>query len=316
MRICLRKKAALCFLVLAAGLAAAGCAPAKRETEAQLIAQREEWAVLRGAPSQTGRVLTVSRGLWAQGALMLASPAHPLPPDAVPPDARDVKAMVGGYLPVQGAVLLRDEVIYALCSMQCDHSFFDQAVFLNGALSAAQQEELRREAFERYRAVYPLAQAMDRACAAVPGAYESEHQTGWAVDVLLTGPLELKEKNPLARNAAGRWMLENLWRYGLIQRYSPDGSERGSCESIHLRYVGPVHAAAMRALHLNFEDYLFFLHQEKEITLTRNGAPYAYIRCLPEEDALSFSLPENAAWTVSGDNAGFVILAIAAQGRF
>ena len=274
-----------------------------------LLAERGEWALARGASIPPGRAVTFAREQWIQGPLMLASPEHPLPPDYPAPDARAVRAMVGHYLPVQEGVALRADVTYALCAMQTDHSFFGQAIIAQGVVSSAQQEELRREAYTRFAQVYPIKEALEKASAAVPGGNESEHQTGYAFDLTLAEPLAMKEKNPLLRNEAGQWIAENMARYGFIQR-------QGVCEGVHLRYVGLPHAAAMELLGLDLEDYLLLLHRENELTLLRNGQPYAYLLCVPAAEAVSFSIPDQAVFLISGDNAGWVIAAIAAQNRF
>lgn len=284
------------------------CLPGGAEKKTPL-AEKDGWAVARGAPDCAGLTVTVPRSQWLQGALMLASAVHPLPQDYPPPEVRSVRAMVGGYLPAADRVSLRADVIYALCAMQCDHSLTGQVFISGGAVSAAQQEALRREAFTRYAMVYPVTEAVQRAAAAVPGGNESEHQTGWSVDIDLSGPLSMKESNPLCRNEAGKWMAENLWRYGFVQR-------EGVCENIHLRYVGPVHAAAMRVLGMNLEEYLAFLRGEGKVTLLREERPYAYLLCFPADGAVSFSVPERTAYAVSGDNTGFVVIAIAAQNDF
>ena len=306
--------------IAAAALTACLCIflvyPSGSAEKAEPLATWEEWTVVRGVPAFSERTVTITRDQWLSGALMLVSPQHPLPADYPSPDARSVYAVVRDYFPAEKDVVLRDEVIYALCNMQLDHSLTDQAIMTRGLLSAAQQEALRREAFSRYAAAYPITEAVEKAAAAVPGGNESEHQTGYAVDLVLTGPLSMKEKNPLARSEAGRWIEANAWRYGLIQRYAPGQASEGSCEGIHLRCVGPAHAAAMRALSLDLEEYLLFLHRETALTLLRGGTPYAYILCVPARDALTFSLPERAAFAVSGDNMGYVVMAIAAQLRF
>lgn len=295
-------------VILSAGLLLFLCQPGGAEKD-MLLAEREEWALVRGASLPPGRTVTFTREQWLQGPLMLASPEHPLPPDYPAPDARAVRAMVGSYLPVQEGTALRADVTYALCAMQTEHSFVGQAVISQGVVSAAQQDDLRRAAYARYAAVYPLAEALEKAYAAVPGGNESEHQTGYTLDLVLTEPLAMKEKNPLLRNEAGRWFSEHMARYGFIQR-------QGVCENVHLRYVGLPHAAAMELLGLGLEDYLVFLHKEKKLTLLRDGQPYAFLLCVPAAEAVSFPLPDQAAFLISGDNTGWVIAAIAAQNRF
>ncbi|MBR3743358.1 MAG: hypothetical protein IKN04_23360 [Clostridia bacterium] len=102
------------------------------------------------------------------------------------------------------------------------------------------------------------------------------------------------------------WLLDNAWRFGLIVDKKPEGPG----ERIRLRYVGPVHAAAMHALDMDLEDYLLFLRRTGQTALNRNGRAVAWIIRVPEGEAVSFTLPEGAAWEISGDSAGGVIIAV------
>ncbi len=101
----------------------------------------------------------------------------------------------------------------------------------------------------------------------------------------------------------GARMRENAWRFGLIADEQTEGSLR-------LRYVGPAHAAAIRALQMDLEAYLLFLRRTGRIVLKRNGQAASWIICMPEEEAVSFVLPEGAAFSASGDGEGFVIVAV------
>ena len=101
----------------------------------------------------------------------------------------------------------------------------------------------------------------------------------------------------------GAWLRENAWRFGLTAEEKTD-------ESLRLRYVGPVHAASMHVLQMDLAAYLHFLRQTECLVLKRNGQAVAWVFCVPERASVSFSLPEGAAFQVSGDGAGFVVIAI------
>ena len=105
------------------------------------------------------------------------------------------------------------------------------------------------------------------------------------------------------------WLLENAWRFGLIVERKPEEPS----ERIRLRYVGPVHAAAMHALEMDLDAYLHFLRQTGQTALNRNGRAVAWIFCVPEQASVSFALPENAAWEISGDGAGRVIIVVSSK---
>lgn len=280
-----------------------------RKSVSPVIAAGEGYALLRGAPITEGRETVVKRKELLAGTLLLVSPAHPLPIDFPLPDTRAVHALVGSYLPAAEDTALRKEAIYALCAMETEHPLTGSLRYENGAVSAAQQEQLRRDAFERFRQIVPLTQALERSRAAVPGGGESEHQTGWAVDVSLTGPLSMGQTDPLLRTEAGKWLAENAWRYGFIRRYGSE-EEEGACEGIHLRYVGAVHAAAMHILNVSLEDYWALLRKEGSLTLLRDGEPAVYLYCTPCSGDWAFPLPEGASASFSADNTGWAAAAV------
>ena len=109
----------------------------------------------------------------------------------------------------------------------------------------------------------------------------------------------------------GEWLLENAWRFGLTATLETEETR----ERLFLRYVGPVHAAAMRSLDMDLREYLLFLRQEGRAALYRNGRTAAWIFCVPAEEAVTFTLPEDAAWEISGDGDGSVIIVLRAAGE-
>ena len=276
----------------------------------ETLASRDGIAVSRGAPALSGKTVCLSRRTLLQGKLLLVSPRRPLPADFPLPDTRGVRAQVGSYLPAQADTALCLEAVYALCEMQLDWPLESGAMLTRGALSAAQQDAWQKAAFERFAAVYPLQEALSRAQAAVPGGGESEHQLGYALDFSLTGPLAASQPDPLLRNDTGRWLSQNAWRYGWVYRYGPGSRAEGACEGIHLRFVGKAHAAAMHALGMELEEYLALLRQERALTVSRDGAPWAYLYCAPCEGDWQLALPPGTSLDVSADNTGWAVAAL------
>ena len=303
------------FALAAAGLTAVLCFHA-RTAKPLILAAGEGWTVRRGAPAQQGQELTIPRSRLLAGTLMLVSPQHPLPPDFPPPDTRSIRATVGNYLPAAEDASLLREAVYALCAMRLEYPLAEGITIQRGALSAAQQEEMRREAFQRFAKLYPLTEAVHRAAQAVPAGGESEHQTGYALDIVLTGPLAVAKADPLLRSETGKWLADNMWRFGFLYRYAPGQEEEGACEGIHLRYVGNAHAAAMRVLNLGLEDYLALLRREGALTLLRGETPYAYLYCTPCAGDWRVSIPSDTAYQVSADNTGWAVAVVSAQGAF
>lgn len=89
---------------------------------------------------------------------------------------------------------------------------------------------------------------------AVPGT--SEHQLGWAVDIVDDRYHGLNEKQ--ATMPAQIWLMEHCWEYGFILRYPVDKSEVTGIiyEPWHYRYVGVELAMEMKDSGLCLEEYL------------------------------------------------------------
>ena len=107
------------------------------------------------------------------------------------------------------------------------------------------------------------------------------------------------------------WLAENVWKYGFIRRWAPGSCEQGHCENIHLLYTGRIHAAAMHALGLGLEDYLSLLHREGEITIQKNGEPWAIVYCFPQDGVLTVSVPAEGSVSAGLDNTGWAVAAVA-----
>ncbi|MCK9916757.1 M15 family metallopeptidase [Microbacteriaceae bacterium K1510] len=74
----------------------------------------------------------------------------------------------------------------------------------------------------------------------------SEHQTGFATDVVSCTSAGCGTMDGFGTSAAGKWVAENGWRYGFIVRYEPGQTAVSGYDSEpwHLRYIGPQLAAA------------------------------------------------------------------------
>ena len=88
--------------------------------------------------------------------------------------------------------------------------------------------------------------------AARPG--HSEHQTGLVIDMT-----SIKEKydNDFTNSEAYKWLKENAYKYGFIERY-PEGKTYitgYSPESWHWRYVGPEIARKMHDENITYDEY-------------------------------------------------------------
>ena len=272
-----------------------------------ILAEKEGWQMEKGAPLPEGEPVFLSRESLLQGTLLLISPENPLPYDFPAPNTRDIRRMVGAYLPVREGTMLHEDAIYALCTMQFEFPLEHGITFIRGALSHAQQEEWRRAAFDRFIQVYSLQEALEKTMQTIPGGGESEHQTGYCMDLIMTGILRLSGQDPLQYNETGQWLKENLWKHGWIRRFE---SMEAGCESVHIRYVGKAHAAALQLLETDLESYLSLLRREGSITLQRDGEIYCHIYCFPCTNSCYFPLPENARYEASADNTGWAVITL------
>jgi len=92
-----------------------------------------------------------------------------------------------------------------------------------------------------------------------PGA--SEHQTGLALDVSVSGQLN----QAFADTPAGLWLDEHCHKFGFIVRYAQNKTDVTHIiyEPWHLRYVGIPHASIMKNLDLSLEEYHNYLKEIK-----------------------------------------------------
>ena len=122
-----------------------------------------------------------------------------------------------------------------------------------GYRSIAYQQELFDERVYAYRQEgYSgnQARAKVRQTVADPGA--SEHHTGLAFDIAITGEASF------AATQQSVWLAQHCWEYGFILRYPADKTEITgiSYEPWHIRYVGTAHSLIMRDENLCLEEYI------------------------------------------------------------
>ncbi len=94
------------------------------------------------------------------------------------------------------------------------------------------------------------ARAKVRQTVADPGS--SEHHTGLAFDVAVTGA------SSFAATKQSVWLAQHCWEYGFILRYPADKTKitKISYEPWHVRYVGTAHSLIMRDENLCLEEYI------------------------------------------------------------
>jgi len=106
-----------------------------------------------------------------------------------------------------------------------------------------------------------------------PGA--SEHQTGLALDVTVTGQLT----QDFASTLAGQWLAANSHRFGFIIRYPQHKTEITQIiyEPWHLRYVGAPHAQIIWENGITLEEYAQFIAAGPYIVWCESGNQAYYL---------------------------------------
>ena len=134
----------------------------------------------------------------------------------------------------------------------------------------------------------------------------SEHHTGLALDILVLG----YTMQQFGATDGARWLADNAWRFGFILRY-PENAQHITgiaFEPWHFRYVGQLHAWYMQANNLVLEEYLEFLQQAEEFTVTFDGIEYHILHQQPQEGKIN--LPQEKNYVISSDNmGGFIVIA-------
>ena len=122
-----------------------------------------------------------------------------------------------------------------------------------GYRSIAYQQKLFDERVYAYRQEGmsgQQARAKVRQTVADPGS--SEHHTGLAFDVAITGEASF------GATKQSVWLAQHCWEYGFILRYPADKTAITgiSYEPWHIRYVGTQHSLIMRDEGLCLEEYI------------------------------------------------------------
>lgn len=279
------------------------------------ILQREILGVFADATIYAGTAdfsdalqVQYTRDTLLKGDLMYVSASLPLPDDMPVQQARNVRKLVGLYVPSAQDVSLSEETIYALCDL-CAENPLVRTWIVSGARSPSEQRILQDATFEEYRKLMPTYEALASARRDVPDSGKSEHQLVTSFDLAFTGELDWAYSDALDRSKDGRWLRENAWRFGFIRRYPPEkaGITGVLNEELHFRFVGNVHALVMHLTGWCLEEYLSALHAYGGLTITQ-GDESTFILCR-EMDAQGAVFPSPAGFSseVSADNLGYAV---------
>ena len=272
------------------------------------LPSREGYTFTAGELPPTGERLSFSRETLYQGNLLYVSPQNPLPADYPAQQARDVRSLVGLYIPAAAHVSLSEETIYALCDLTGQNPLLSTWI-MAGMRSPGEQAALQKAAFSAYQSTLPVVEALRKATQEIPDSGGSEHQLATCFDLRLDGLQDWSYADPMARTADGRWLLEHGWRYGFIRRYPPEKAALTGIdnEALHWRYVGRLHALMLHAADWCLEEYVQALHAYGALRLQTPEGAEIWALCQPMEEDVSFDIPPGASCEVSADNLGWAV---------
>jgi D-alanyl-D-alanine carboxypeptidase len=181
-------------------------------------------------------------------AVTLLDTKYRLPSSYVPPGLVSVKQ--AGFEKPGGGLVVRSLVVDDLAALRQAAAAAGNPIDVVAAYRSYQDQS---SLFDRRKRDLGL-KAAERKTAR-PG--HSEHQLGTAVDFKTAGEVDVDvhwDSTP-----AGRWTLENAWRFGFVRSY-PMGKSAVTCyafEPWHYRYFGPAVAAAIHESGLTVREYLW-----------------------------------------------------------
>ena len=271
---------------------------------------REGYMLTAGELPPEGVRRSFDRDALFRGKLLYVSAENPLPADLPVQQSRDVRSLVGLYIPAAAHVSLSEETIYALCDLAAQNPLLSTWIMV-GMRSPGEQAALQKAAFAAYQATLPVSEALQKATRDIPDSGGSEHQLATSFDLRLDGAQDWSQPDPMARTADGRWLLDHGWEYGFIRRYPPEKAALTGVanEALHWRFVGRLHALVMHAADWCLEEYLQALHAYGALRLQTPSGADAWILCQPLTDAAAFPIPQEAEWEVSADNQGWAVCA-------
>ena len=118
-----------------------------------------------------------------------------------------------------------------------------------------QQELIEEEAAQLIREGMSREEALDEIYRETMPAGYSEHETGLALDILVSDNMEMDQSQEMS--AGNQWLRENCHKYGFVLRYPEDKSEMTGVdyEPWHFRSVGKRAARFLQTHGLTLEEF-------------------------------------------------------------
>ncbi|WP_282172168.1 VanY-A/VanY-F/VanY-M family D-Ala-D-Ala carboxypeptidase [Cytobacillus firmus] len=228
-----------------------------------------------------------------QGNLLLVNSEYPVHPDSIKSDVINLSEgneLTRGYGLLNSEIYLSEDVARKFSEM----------------IAAAEKEGVRNfsitSGFRGFEEQSVLYQEMGSDYA-LPAGY-SEHNLGLSLDV---GSTQMK----MADAPEGKWIEENAWKYGFILRYPKDKTDITGIqyEPWHIRYVGLPHSAIMKEKNFALEEYLDYLKEEKQISVSMNEKKYT-ITYYPIPQTRTINIPDDSYYEISGNNMDGVFVTV------
>jgi len=150
----------------------------------------------------------------------------------------------------------------------------------------------------------------------VSKAGASDHHTGLAMDFIIVTSTTVSKFSPTGDYS---WVVENTFRYGLIQRYKTGKEMITGMENrdAFYRYVGLPHSYVMNTNNYSLDEYIIALktyrYDSEMLEVEFDGANYK-VYYYPADSGSSTVLPipnDCTSYSISGNNIdGFIITAI------
>ncbi|MBE6643065.1 MAG: M15 family metallopeptidase [Clostridia bacterium] len=256
--------------------------------------------------------ITVQKSDVHKGDLILVSSNNPV----VYPDQKDLVAFYGNkadsYQLSSANMLIHKDLIGIINAMMND--FSAEADKNDVIIWTSYRDEARQtQVYNDYVAQY----GEEAAGKAVSKPGESDHHTalGIALRVYADGA-----SYKLSEVEGYDWLMDNCYKYGFVERYPSDKIDLTGLDystSYYIRYVGVPHAEVMKKKNFCLEEYVIFLKNYQYGTAhfefaAEDGTAYEiyYVSAAGEGDTVTVPVPQNGAYTISGDNMGGFIVTV------
>ncbi|MBP3964594.1 M15 family metallopeptidase [Paenibacillus lignilyticus] len=282
------KKWVFCFIVLVSLLFGYGVRETKLNADNEI--QLNEGKQAQAAEAQMSE-LHIDEDQIYQGDLLLVNKDYPVHPEGEESGAVNLSQhleLVNGFRLQDNEIMLSPTLARKFADMvkAAKNDGVSHFIINSGYRNHEEQNRLYAQKGADY---------------ALPAGY-SEHHLGLSLDI---GSAQAE----MSQSLEGKWLKKNAWRYGFILRYPEDKTEITGIESEpwHFRYVGLPHSAVMQKKDVVLEQYMDYLKEKKQITITIDKETFE-ISYYPITGTTTIPVPANGSYEVSGNNKDGVIV--------